>query len=134
MKTTAYRPGWQSGDGWISQVHVKFISRVRLGRSPPKVLASVVGFSGVVTSWPGDLLEGNISAIDTPVYEDIVPIVWYHRLGVRLLCLWRRRFHDGLLVLVMLGYLHWILHPLRGSILPMVFACWIYLVGSAPVW
>jgi hypothetical protein len=34
------------------------------------VLALVVGFSGVVT-WPCDLLEGNISAIDTPVYEDI---------------------------------------------------------------
>jgi hypothetical protein len=34
------------------------------------VLAPVVGFSGVVT-WPCDLLEGNISAIDTPVYEDI---------------------------------------------------------------
>jgi hypothetical protein len=34
------------------------------------VLASVVGFSGVVT-WPGDLLESNISAIDTPVYKDI---------------------------------------------------------------
>ncbi len=34
------------------------------------MLASVAGFSGVVT-WPGDLLEGNISAIDIPVYEDI---------------------------------------------------------------
>jgi hypothetical protein len=34
------------------------------------VLALVVGFSGMVT-WPGDLLEGNILAIDTPVYEDI---------------------------------------------------------------
>ncbi len=34
------------------------------------MLASVAGFSGVVT-WPGDLLEGNISAIDTPIYEDI---------------------------------------------------------------
>jgi hypothetical protein len=34
------------------------------------VLASVVNFSGVVT-WPGDLLEGNILAIDTPVYKDI---------------------------------------------------------------
>jgi hypothetical protein len=34
------------------------------------VLASVVGFSGVVT-WPGDLLEGNILTINTPVYEDI---------------------------------------------------------------
>jgi hypothetical protein len=34
------------------------------------VLASVVGFNGVVT-WPSDLLEGNISSIDTLVYEDI---------------------------------------------------------------
>jgi hypothetical protein len=24
--------------------------------------------------------------------------------------------------------------PLRGNILPKVFACWIYLVGSAIVW
>jgi hypothetical protein len=34
------------------------------------VLALVVGFSGVVT-WPGDLLEGNISTIDILVYKDI---------------------------------------------------------------
>jgi hypothetical protein len=34
------------------------------------VLASIVGFSGVVT-WRGDLLEDNILAIDIPVYEDI---------------------------------------------------------------
>jgi hypothetical protein len=34
------------------------------------VLALVAGFSGVVT-WPGDLLEGNISAINISVYEDI---------------------------------------------------------------
>jgi hypothetical protein len=34
------------------------------------VLALIVGFSGVVT-WPGDLLEGNILAIDIPIYEDI---------------------------------------------------------------
>jgi hypothetical protein len=34
------------------------------------VLAPIAGFSGVVT-WPGDLLEGNISAIDIPIYEDI---------------------------------------------------------------
>ncbi len=54
----------------MSQVPVRFISRVRPGGSPPKVLALVVGFSGMVT-WPGDLFEGNISAIDTPVYEDI---------------------------------------------------------------
>ncbi len=34
------------------------------------MLASVVNFSGMIT-WLGDLLEGNISAIDTLVYEDI---------------------------------------------------------------
>jgi hypothetical protein len=34
------------------------------------VLALVAGFSGMVT-WPGDLLEGIISTIDTLVYEDI---------------------------------------------------------------
>jgi hypothetical protein len=34
------------------------------------VLASVASFNGVVT-WPGDLLEGNISTIDTPIYKDI---------------------------------------------------------------
>ncbi len=34
------------------------------------MLASVASFSGMVT-WPGDLLEGNISAIDTPIYKDI---------------------------------------------------------------
>jgi hypothetical protein len=34
------------------------------------VLASIDGFSGMVI-WPGDLLEGNILAIDIPVYEDI---------------------------------------------------------------
>jgi hypothetical protein len=54
----------------MSQVLVRFIPRVRPGGSPPKVLASVAGFSGVVT-WPGDLLEGNISAINIPVYKDI---------------------------------------------------------------
>jgi hypothetical protein len=54
----------------MSQMPARFISGVRLGGSPLKVLASVVGFSGVVT-WLGDLLEGNISAIDIPVYEDI---------------------------------------------------------------
>ncbi len=48
----------------------RFISGVQPGGSPPEVLASVAGFSGVVT-WPGDLLEGNISAIDILVYEDI---------------------------------------------------------------
>jgi hypothetical protein len=69
-ETTTYRPGWQFGDGRMSQVSMRFIYGVRPGGSPPKVLASVVGFSGVVI-WPGDLLEGNISTLDTLVYEDI---------------------------------------------------------------
>jgi len=54
----------------MSQVLMRFIFGVWLGRSPPEVLASIVGFSGVVT-WLGDLLEGNISAIDILVNEDI---------------------------------------------------------------
>ncbi len=54
----------------MSQVPMRFIFGVRPGGSPLEVLALVAGFSGMVT-WPGDLLEGNISAVDTPVYEDI---------------------------------------------------------------
>jgi hypothetical protein len=144
----------------MSQVPVRFIFRVRPGRSPPKVLASIAGFSGMVT-WPGDLLEGNILAIDTLIYEDIeevssfvatvsssLDVPLWRSSGVlqqdvdRLVSqAWREtfvpikeeRFHDRLLFMVLLGCLHWILHPLRGSILPRVFACWIYLVGSASV-
>jgi len=33
----------------MSQVPARFISGVRPGGSPPEVLASVIGFSGVVT-------------------------------------------------------------------------------------
>jgi hypothetical protein len=69
-ETMACQPGWQFGDGQMSQVPMRFISGVRPGGSPPKVLASVVGFNGVVI-WPSDLLEGNILAIDTLVYDDI---------------------------------------------------------------
>jgi hypothetical protein len=54
----------------MSQVPVRFISRVPPRGFPLEVLASIVGFSGVVT-WPDDLLEGNISAIDTLIYKDI---------------------------------------------------------------
>ncbi len=54
----------------MSHVPVRFIFGVRPRGSPLEVLALVVGFSGVVT-WPGDLSEGNILAIDTLVYEDI---------------------------------------------------------------
>ncbi len=48
-ETMAYRLGWQSRDGQMSQVPMRFIYRVRPGGSPPEVLALVVGFSGVVT-------------------------------------------------------------------------------------
>ncbi len=53
----------------MNQVPMRFIFRVRPRGSPLEVLALIVGFSGVVT-WPGDLLEGNISAIDTLVYKN----------------------------------------------------------------
>jgi hypothetical protein len=69
-ETMAYRLGWQSRDGRMSQVLVRFIYGVRPRGSPLKVLALVAGFNGMVT-WPSDLLEGNILAIDTSVYEDI---------------------------------------------------------------
>jgi len=49
---------------------VRFIYGVRPGGSPPKVLALVASFSGLVI-WPANLLEGNILTIDTPFYEDI---------------------------------------------------------------
>jgi hypothetical protein len=70
IETTTYRPGWQSEDGRMSHVPVRFIFGVRPRGSPLEVLALVVNFSGVVT-WLGDLLEGNILAIDISVYEDI---------------------------------------------------------------
>jgi hypothetical protein len=69
-ETTTYQPSWQYGDGRMSHVPVKFIFGVQPGGSPPKVLASVAGFNGMVIR-PNDLLEGNILAIDTPVYKDI---------------------------------------------------------------
>ncbi len=145
----------------MNQVPMSFISGVRPGGSPREVLASVVGFSVVVT-WLGDLLECNISAIDIPVYEDIeevfsfvavvsssLDVPFWRSSGVLRQdanCLvsqaWHEafvpveeeEFHNELLFLVLLGCLHWILHPLRGNILLRVFACWIYLVGSAPIW
>jgi hypothetical protein len=52
----------------MRQVLVRFIYGVRPRGSALEVLASIASFSGVVT-WLGDLLEGNISAIDIPVYE-----------------------------------------------------------------
>ncbi|BBN20654.1 hypothetical protein Mp_Vg01120 [Marchantia polymorpha subsp. ruderalis] len=73
-ETTAYRPGWQSSDGRLSELPVRFISRDRPLGSSSTVLASVAGFSGVLT-WPDDLLEGNMSADDTSVYEDVEEVV-----------------------------------------------------------
>ncbi|PTQ47194.1 hypothetical protein MARPO_0008s0049 [Marchantia polymorpha] len=73
-ETAAYRPGWQSGDGRLSELPVRFISRDRPLGSSSAVLASVAGFSGVLT-WPDDLLEGNMSADDTSLYEDVEEVV-----------------------------------------------------------
>ncbi|PTQ33208.1 hypothetical protein MARPO_0091s0058, partial [Marchantia polymorpha] len=73
-ETTAYRPGWQYGDGHLSELPVRFISRDRPLGSSSAVLASVAGFSGVLT-WPDDLLEGNMSADDTSLYEDVKEVV-----------------------------------------------------------
>ncbi len=39
METTTYRLGWQSRDGQMSQVHLRFIYGVRLRWSPLEVLA-----------------------------------------------------------------------------------------------
>jgi hypothetical protein len=125
------------------------------------VLASVAGFSGMVT-WLGDLLEGNILAIDIPVYEDIEEVSSFVAIVSSSLDvpLWRssgvlRQDVDRLVsqayreafmpikeeevprrtsISDPIGLSPWILHPLRGSILPRVFACWIYLVGSASIW
>ncbi|OAE21641.1 hypothetical protein AXG93_2619s1090 [Marchantia polymorpha subsp. ruderalis] len=64
----------ESGNGRMSELPVRFISRDRPLGSCHAVLASVASFSGVLT-WPDDLLEGNKSADDTPVYEKVEEIV-----------------------------------------------------------
>ncbi|BBN16821.1 hypothetical protein Mp_7g09570 [Marchantia polymorpha subsp. ruderalis] len=73
-ETAAYRPGWESGDERMSELPVRFISRDRPLGSSHAVLASIAGFSGVLT-WLDDLLEGNRSAEDTPVYEELEEMV-----------------------------------------------------------
>ncbi|BBN10962.1 hypothetical protein Mp_5g07960 [Marchantia polymorpha subsp. ruderalis] len=73
-ETATYRPGWQSGDGRMSELTVRFISGARPLGSSSAVLASVAGFSGVLT-WPDDLLEWNRSTNDTPIYEDVEEVV-----------------------------------------------------------
>ncbi|OAE30603.1 hypothetical protein AXG93_2909s1060 [Marchantia polymorpha subsp. ruderalis] len=54
-------------------MHVRFNSRARPLGSCLAVLASVAGFSGLLT-WVDDLLEGNMSTNDTQVYEDVEEI------------------------------------------------------------
>jgi hypothetical protein len=107
-------------------------------------------------------LEGNISAIDTLIYEDIEEVSSFvatvsYSLDVPL---WRlsgvlRQDVDRLVsqawreafvhveeeevprqtpISTPIGLSPLDTTPLRGSILPRVFACWTYLVGSAPVW
>ncbi|PTQ40682.1 hypothetical protein MARPO_0038s0037 [Marchantia polymorpha] len=73
-ETAAYRPSWESGDGRMSELPVRFISQDRPLGSSPAVLASIAGFIGVLT-WLDDLLEGNRSAEDTPVYEEVEEMV-----------------------------------------------------------
>ncbi|OAE29393.1 hypothetical protein AXG93_4831s1550 [Marchantia polymorpha subsp. ruderalis] len=73
-ETAAYRPGWQSGNERVSELPVRFISRDRPLGSSSAFLASVAGFSGVL-AWPDDLLEWNMSANDTSVYEDMKEFV-----------------------------------------------------------
>ncbi|OAE32716.1 hypothetical protein AXG93_4407s1030 [Marchantia polymorpha subsp. ruderalis] len=74
IKTVALRLGWQSGDGRMSELPVRFISGARPLGFSSAVLESVAGFSGVLT-WPDDLLEGNRSFDDTSVYEDVEEVV-----------------------------------------------------------
>ena len=50
-ETTCYRPGWQSDEGRTSQMPVRLTVGVRGGGSTPEALASVAGFSGILT-WP----------------------------------------------------------------------------------
>ncbi|OAE21940.1 hypothetical protein AXG93_242s1210 [Marchantia polymorpha subsp. ruderalis] len=69
-----YCLGSQSGDGHMSELPVRFISRDRPLGSSTAVLASVAGFNGVLT-WSDDLLERNRSAEDTPVYEEVEEMV-----------------------------------------------------------
>ncbi len=149
-----YQPSWQSRDKRMNQVPMRFISKVRPRGFPLEVLASVVSFSGVGT-WSGDLLEGNISAIDTPVYEDIEEVSSFvvivsSSLDVPFWCssgvlrqdadhLVSHAWHEAFVLVEeeevpRRTCLHWILHPLCGSTFPRVFACWIYLVGLTLIW
>ncbi|OAE22714.1 hypothetical protein AXG93_4321s1000 [Marchantia polymorpha subsp. ruderalis] len=73
-ETTAYCPSWQSGNGRMSKLLVRFISGARPLGSSSAVLESVAGFSGLLT-WPDDLLKGNRSSDNTSVYEDMEEVV-----------------------------------------------------------
>ncbi|OAE19569.1 hypothetical protein AXG93_960s1240 [Marchantia polymorpha subsp. ruderalis] len=62
------------GDGLMSELLVIFVSKVQPLGSSPTMLASVAGFSGEF-AWPDDLLECNMLADDTLVYEDMENIM-----------------------------------------------------------
>ncbi|OAE25292.1 hypothetical protein AXG93_4620s1050 [Marchantia polymorpha subsp. ruderalis] len=61
----------ESGDRRLSELPVKFISRDQPLGSSSVVLAYVAGYSGAL-NWLDDLLEGNMSADDTPVYKEVM--------------------------------------------------------------
>jgi hypothetical protein len=57
-ETASFKPRWQSSDGHTVQVPVGFIARPSTGKAPVDTLASILAFSGVISS-PNELLEGN---------------------------------------------------------------------------
>lgn len=69
-KTTAYRPGWQSRNGFMNKLRVKFTYEAQSLESSSTILTSIEYFSGVLT-WTNDLLKCNMSFDNTQVYEDV---------------------------------------------------------------
>jgi hypothetical protein len=69
-ETASFRPGWRDGDGRTCMLPVKFLAGPKAGGTVPGVTAIIGGFSGIIDG-PDELLEGNRSAEDTPVYEEL---------------------------------------------------------------
>ncbi|OAE30693.1 hypothetical protein AXG93_402s1060 [Marchantia polymorpha subsp. ruderalis] len=62
----------------MTELPVRIISRDQTLGSSPAVLAPIAGFNGMLT-WPDDLLKGNRSTKDTPVYEEVeemLKVLW----------------------------------------------------------
>ncbi|OAE26911.1 hypothetical protein AXG93_3882s1010 [Marchantia polymorpha subsp. ruderalis] len=74
IERAAYHRGWQSRDGCMSELPVRFTSGAQPLESSSTILPSVADFSGVL-AWPDDLLKGNMSADYTPIYEDVKEII-----------------------------------------------------------